>query len=395
MADAVVERDGQWIADLIAQVAAGESSAEPLLRARLVSLASRVTRWQWVVHGETRDFRVKAVEYLCGQGKWKKAWRYAMCGRGDRLVKELYGCRVKLQPMGCGCRFCPRCSRRSGRRFLARVSSHLGTKEHGALWHFCLTQRCDCWESLLGARKRFEEAWRRFAPALKRCGCVAGLATFHVKPRDAGGWHYHMHLVGEFDEGVTSGDRLVEALHLAWYKARRCIGVEPLLWGRKVCEAGPGMEALTGDGQMDFWREAEGPVERVLQYCLRDVLQGVEGWVESVVGSMNSEDFCETLSHVKLRRLFGKWRAKSESEVELESKGGETEGGRVGGGKEPVGKERETAVWTDAGGMDDVLRRAASGERSAREDVEALVMSYRNRGRVANRLQSWVQAIAA
>ena len=319
MADSIAERDGQWVDELLARVAAGETEAEPLLQQRLVAVCRSTTRWQWVVHGETKDFRVQAVEYLCRVGKWKKARRYAMCGRGDRLVREYAGCRVKVQPMGCGCRFCPRCSRRSGSRFLALGSSHLGARAHGALWHFCLTQRCDFWESLPGARERFEKAWRRFAPMLKKAGCVAGLCTFHVKPRERGGWHYHMHLIGEFD-GSVEREKLREVLHLQWYKARGCTGEEPLLWGRQVAEAGEAMVELTGDGQMDFWREAEGPVERVLQYCLRDVLQGVETWVEKIRGAMNAADLCATLSSVKLRRLFGKWRAKTEEEAQEKQK---------------------------------------------------------------------------
>jgi hypothetical protein len=387
MAEPVLERDLQELEDLRHKVEAGDEEARQTYFFLVSGIARNMTRWQQIIHGPTGEFRQRAIRWLCVAGKLRLARRFAMCGRGDLGCTGDKEGAVRVRPKGCGARYCPRCSRRFGRRFLTRVASHLSSSPHGALWHTVLTQRVIKTESLKEARKRFDGAWGSYYRRMRREGMKACLATYHVTPSLNGGWHYHCHLIVEWSN-IEADEALRERLNEAWWKAtgEDSERGHPIFF-REVAGPGPALDGLANDRQMDFWAEAPNPVEVVLQYCLRDVLQGAEGWIQKLDSDWATADFCEALTGAKLHRLYGTWRKKLVVEAEAETMPSADAATAV----KPVVKPVEgQVVWTVVGSMDDVGWRAKQGEVACRELLLRLRGRSSNRGAVACRLSQWV-----
>lgn len=390
MGVATLERDWQDLSEVVQRAQAGDASAGTSAMAACVQVCGRATSWQWAIHGDTREFRQGAVKYLCRKGEFGRALRFAMCGRGDILSTEVGGDGVKVSPRGCGCRFCPRCSRRSGHRFLRRIGQHLEARGHGEIWHFVLTQPVRGSEGVQDARARFEGAWKKWYVALRRVGMESALLTQHVKPRESYGWHFHGHCVVEFKAGVdaeAAGIRLEQV----WQKAcKEESGHEKALFRRLVCGAGA---ALNGGGlseQGEFWAEAVDAVQRVLQYAIRDVVQGCEGWVERLSNDAEIAAFAGVIENAKLHRLFGVWRkvlrAEAVDEETTESVPALKLCGAAG-----VGSDK---VWHELGSMEAVWERAAGGDTLALGALKTLTSRYSNRGKLCQRLVIVVNCVS-
>jgi len=391
VADPVLERDLQSMDELEAQIANGSTFAACTLRALICEVAAKCTKWQWIIHGDTIEYRKTVVRWLCMEGKYKLARRFAMCGRGDAGFNEYAGPGMKVVPMGCGARFCPRCSRRFGRRFLSRVGKHLTSKAHGEIWHVVLTQRVDVEETLGEAKGRFEKSWKRFYPALRRMGMRSALCTYHVTRTAHGGWHYHCHVVVEWDEGVQ-GEAVASAVDLAWHRSMGASGEGSMaVFCRRVCEAGAALVGFQAGSQLEFWSEGPDAVEVALQYAVRDVLQGVEKWISGIGSVEDAGSFAEALTHAKLHRLYGEWRKELPAEGGAESVGLVGDDAKVGAVK---GKKKEQKAWELVGRMDEVLWRARGGDAAARTCVSRLIAKSSSRGAVASRLKAVARAIA-
>lgn len=390
MGVSVLERDWQDLSEIVARAEAGDVNAGTTAMLAVVQICGRATSWQWAIHGDTREFRQGAVKYLCRKGQFRRALRFAMCGRGDMVSKEVGGDGVKVSPRGCGCRFCPRCSRRSGHRFLRRIGGHLEAHGHGEIFHFVLTQPVRGAEEVGTARKRFGGAWKKWYSALRRAGMHSALLTQHVKPREGWGWHFHGHCIVEFKAGVdveAAGERLEKV----WQRAcKEEGGHEKELFRRRVCGAGEALGAGGLGQQGEFWAEPVGAVQRVLQYAIRDVVQGCESWVEKLTDDRAICAFAGVIEDAKLHRLFGAWRkAVEQKSAEIEAADGSTalkiaDGSGVGSDK----------VWHELGTMEKVWEEGRNGESWALAILEALILKYSNRGKVCQRLKTVVRCVS-
>lgn len=389
MADPVLERDLQMMTELGHAVERGDLAAERCLTAMVCKLGATMTKWQWVIHGETTEFRKVIVRWLCNKGDYTLARRFALCGRGDLGMTEFGGDGVRVKPMGCGCRFCPRCSRRFGARFLRKVGKHLEAGPHGSMWHVVLTQRVQRSETLIEARERFAKAWKRFYPKLRKRGMSSALCTYHVTASLNGGWHYHCHLLVEWVpecDTVELGKWATEA----WQWAKQDSGDRQTeVFAREVCEPGPAFvrEALGSQGEL--WNESRDPVVAAIQYVVRDVLQGVEKWVAKVDNIEDASTFAEALTSAKLHRLYGVWRKQLPKRIEEpEETASETNAGK----QKTASTGKAVAVWIAVGRMDEVLWGVKSGDASKLEFTRRLVSKLSNKGMVSKRLRKVVNA---
>ena len=391
MGFAVLERDSEQLSSLCASAQVGELAAQKTAFVWLLQIVGRPTSWQWVIHGDTREYRQGVVRFLCRQGEWTRAFRFAMCGRGDIACEEVGGDDVRVKARGCGCRFCPRCSRRSGQRFLRRISGHLETAPHGEIWHVVLTQRLRPGEPVQVAAERFGKAWKRWYGALRRAGMRSALLTQHVKPRPGVGWHYHGHCVVEFNPGVD-GSAACAALETKW---QRAVGTaefwEKGLFRRLVCGPGPAMGKGGMGDQGEFWSEPEGAVQRCLQYTVRDVVQGCEGWVEHLRTVEDIEGFVQVIAGAKLHRLYGAWRKKSAEESVGDGSLSEDKAAAA-----PVGPNKGSdKVWHEIGNISRVWETARSGDTVSLGYLERLNSRYRNHGKLYRRLARALQSCSA
>jgi len=392
VAEPILERDLQELKDLEVACKAGEEAAQQAFFFRVSDLAKGVTKWQWVIHGETLVYRQRVIRWLVRAGRYVQARRFAMCGRGDvGLIGDTEGS-VRIRPMGCGARFCPRCSRRYGRRFLSRVAAHLSSKPHGELTHMVLTQRVQPDETLKGARERLGKAWKVMYRELRRVGMVSGLATYHVTPSSVKGWHFHCHLVLELASGVTM-ESVWERLDDCWFRALKDgESQRKPLFVRKLVDEGKALDGLAGERQMEFWDESKDEVEVVLQYVLRDILQGVEGWIGKMQTDDQCEAFAEALSGAKLHRLYGVWRKRLDAEAQDEAE----RSVEAATTASPLVSQKPCAtVWHVIGGMDVVLWWASQGMAESVEVVRRLLGRSSNRGLVASRLWMLVKGFAS
>lgn len=393
MGCSVLERDIEHVTTLIEQYDRGVMVEESSIEQRLLGLVGRVSPWQWCIHGDTLAYRREVVRWLVAKKKFVLAKRFALCGRGDLLMKDLEKDRGRVRPMGCGAAFCPRCSRKSGRRHLARIAGHLSSCAHGSIWHVVLTQPDLKGESLGAARDRFEGAWKHFYGALRRGGLVSALATYHAKPSWKFGWHYHCHLVVEVDDKIDH-DTMVERWRDVWRDAVR-IGESTLgdapFFVRCVADAGDALTDMT-DTQMDFWNEPRDAVSRVLSYVIRDVLQGVETWVEKMRDAASAGQFCSFMFAAKRYRSYGKWRKKSDAEGR--ERDGDIEEGDKPDGPVKVGRQKvEDVVWVQTGSMDGILNSLKRGERTYEQLIRGLIGATNHTRGVLSRLRGIVQRI--
>lgn len=391
MGQPVLERDLQELKDLEVSASGGSEEASRTLFFRLSELIKGVTKWQWIIHGDTLNYRQRCLRWLVRKGKFVQARRFAMCGRGDLgLLGDQEG-GVRIKPKGCGARFCPRCSRRYGRRFLSRVASHLSCKPHGQLWHIVLTQRVIPEESLADARKRFEGAWKKMYRELRAVGMESALATYHVTPSTIKGWHFHCHLVCDLGSAEMEG-AVYDRLDDAWFRALRDgESQRKPLFVRLVAPPGSAMVGLKGDRQMEFWQESRDPVETVLQYVLRDILQGVESWIGRMATDDQCESFAAALSGAKLHRLYGVWRTRLDEEVADEA---DDAVAATSVGEESAAKVKSATVWHVVGSMDEVLFWMRQRQAESVELVRRLLGRCSNKGAVASRLSMLVRECA-
>lgn len=389
MADPVLERDLQVMQDLEYAIERGEVEAERSLTAMICKLAATLTKWQWVIHGDTLDFRKVIVRWLCNKGDYTLARRFALCGRGDQGMHEFGGDGVRVKPMGCGCRFCPRCSRRFGARFLRKVGKHLEATPHGSIWHIVLTQRVQRSETLLEARERFARAWKRFYPKIRAMGMSSALCTYHVTASHDGGWHYHCHLVVEWQVAASLAD-LGERVTTGWHWAKQDSGDKQTeVFAREVCEPGEPFCREGFEGQGDLWSESSDRVVAALQYVVRDVLQGVEKWVAKIDNIEDASSFAEALTSAKLHRLYGVWRkqlAKAVADTEVSASGSEE------GKEKAAASGKASIVWITIGRMDEVLWLMKNGKSDAFRCVQSLLCRYSNKSLVSKRLRKLVSA---
>lgn len=378
----VLERDWQVLREDICWAKQGFEDALARVESGLTSMTEKMTSWQWVIHGDTRGYRRGAVRYLLRAGKLDKALKFALCGRGDIVVEKREGEGVRVVPRGCGCRFCPRCSRRSGHRFLKRVGGHLEGRAHGVISHFVLTQPVRREEGVGESRKRFEKAWKRWYVALRAAGMEAALLTQHVKPRATVGWHFHGHCIVEWKGGVDVEGATAKLERVWQAAAKEEEGREKELFCRRVCDAGEALGEGGLGGQGELWSEPVGAVQRVLQYAIRDVVQGCESWVHSLTTDEQVSEFAGVIDSAKLHRLFGSWR-KAAVVV-----GATAECERSEEKKKDVGKgvEKGLSVWRVVMGVEKMVQDAREMDPTAMALLRRFQSESWNRGEVARRL---------
>jgi len=135
--------------------------------------------------------------------------------------------------------------------------------------------------------------------------------------------------VVEFD-GIVDEETLYHGVNVRW---RECVSTDAShldykdVFMRKVCGAGEALTGMQNNTQLEFWDEPTDEVEKVLHYVIRDVLQGIEGWVSSLQRKEDVFDFCDAIGGMKRHRTYGKWRKKvvddaTEDTVESEEKDG-------------------------------------------------------------------------
>ena len=385
----------QDIDELTLRLERGTDEDETPLAQRLVGLCSKLSGWQWCIHGDTQEFRKRVVKWLVKKQKYVLAKRYALCGKGDLLLRHDATKVVRVKPMGCGARFCPRCSRRAGRKHLSRVASHLSASSHGSIWHMVLTQPGLQKETIQATRVRFENAWKRFYPVLRKAGLQSALATYHVKPSTKYGWHYHCHLVAEFPEGVDE-ETLYQGLNERW---RTVVSKDVShldykdLFMRHVCDAGPALEGMKDNTQLDFWSEPQDQVETLLHYVIRDVLQGIESWVACMEREQDCFDFCEFMGAAKRHRTYGKWRLKVKGD-DTEAKADAEERALEEATREK-NKAKGDIEWSALSTVDSCLRDSRSGSNESSEALKQLIgCTNRSKGVLfrLRKLTTWLAA---
>lgn len=390
MALDVIDSAWQYLREDVARAKSGDAEAARRVEDGLTSMVSKMTTWQWVIHGDTRAYRLGAVKHLLATGEMDRALRFALCGRGDVLLSEIATDKVRVRPRGCGCRFCPRCSRRSGQRFLKRIGGHLEAHAHGEITHFVLTQPVRPEESVQESRDRFSKTWVTWYRCLRRVGMESALLTQHVKPRETRGWHYHGHCIVEWQAGadVVGGTERLEA---CWQKAaKEESGREKGLFSRKVCDAGDAFGPGGFGRQGDFWAEPEGAVQRVLQYAVRDIVQGCESWVGGLRGESEIAAFASVIDGAKLHRLFGLWRKKVVP-AQVVAEVSERDTPSVDGAGRKV---KAVMGWREEMRVEEAVERSRNHESAAISLLQRLSEGVRNRGKVAERLNRMVRSVS-
>ena len=395
MEEHVLERNLQEVLDAEGAALRGDDGAVKVLLNRLMGFIRHPSKWQWVIHGETALYRGWVVQWLMGQERYKMARRFALCGRGDIALCREDAQAARVKPQGCGARFCPRCSRRFGRRFLARVASHLSSRPHGGLWHVVLTQQVLPYEDLEHSRERFGIAWKRAYAGLRKIGMRSGLATYHVKRSRGGGWHYHCHLVTEFPEGIDE-ETLYQGLNERWRKVvskHESHRDYKELFMRHVCDAGPALVGMKENTQLDFWSESQDQVETLLHYVIRDVLQGIESWVACMEREQDCFDFCEFMGAAKRHRTYGKWRLKVKGD-DTEAKA-DAEERALSEATREKNKAKGDIEWSALSTVDSCLRDSRSGSIESSEALKQLIgCTNRSKGVLfrLRKLTTWLAA---
>jgi len=368
----------------------GDRDAQATVGPLVVELARRRTPWQWVIHGPTEEFRAGVTEFMIEEGSYNKAKRYSCCGRGDVGYAEEHGPGVKVKPMCCGYRVCPRCSRRYGRKILRKVGKHLAEGPHGAIDHIVLTQKVIDGEALDDTRARFEKKWLRVYKAFRSFGMKSMLVTYHVKRTRGEGWHYHAHCVVEWGMAVHAEDACL-GVGVVWKDAVERVGElsHPIFY-RHVAPPGDAVVEMEADGQSEFWAESEDAVTQLLQYCIRDVVQGIENWIEGVETRALIGEFMRAVDGAKLHRLYGEWRKRVE---DVEEENEEDPGSGTEKEKAEARKKGLDGEWLRLGSMDSVLKGAAVKVTLMVEFFQALASSYFNRSAVFRRLTEMLRSI--
>lgn len=312
---------------------------------RYIRMIAVPSEWQWVVHGDTQEYRIRVFWNLVESGCHKKAEQFAMCGRGDEVQRSAKGFRVV--PVRCGHRLCPRCVRYQGMKWVRRVFDHLRQLKHDRLWHIVLTQRVRPGESLEHCRERIGRTWGR----LRKRGVgrfSAGLVTEHIKwSLGGGGWHVHYHLFVECSDG--------EDVLSQWQACAMEEQGDKVQAGfaRLVCEAGePLVDLDTAEGEL--WQEAGGDVARAVQYVVRDVVEGPNVKTAEQMPERAFDELCHNVAGIKAHRMLGRWRKKAK---EVDENGTDVSGSAAG-----AGEAAEKQTWSVVATIDECLRKAFFSE---------------------------------
>jgi hypothetical protein len=258
------------------------------------------------------------------------------------------------------------------------------------MYHVVLTQKILPEDSLAVTRERFKAKWTTFYGSLRKLGMESALATYHVKWSANGGWHYHCHLLIEIAQ--EDEDEAARSLDYLWQVSLG--GTEAFkkpVFVRKVCSGGGPMVGMLENQQLEIWKQSTDAVECVLQYMLRDVLQGIEGWVESVMNGFVVKQFVEELQHCKLHRLYGRWRKVIEKDDDDEANAVNTAASVE---ERNAAKAKGVKVWITMGTVDYVLWGARNKVQAMRDLVTMLVTQANNKGPVASRLFLLAREIA-
>lgn len=349
-------------------------------RESVVALASRLSPWQRVLHGNCHDEHARVAGFICDARGVKAGFRYAACGRGDRLYKQ--GDRVGVQSRGCGHRMCPRCGRLRGLKVVRRVKAALSSREHGFLYHMVCTRKVDptltCKEAcdwISGASGRFVQYLR------KTHGASAGVTTLHcVWSGRSKGWHAHAHVFVEF----PNEPRVPDVVHW-WRKESRgnpeaSVNLHSGLFLRLVATPGPAV--CFESANEDFWSESRDAVCNAIEYPLRDILGGTRLESTSRIPDERLSEYVASMYSVKGTRTWGRWRT-----TDLSVSGDKTDSSPVS----PVGDQTTADTAGERvfyGSPDLVFRLAASGNRTYAELVAGLERSCRNNSKVGVRLVS-------
>lgn len=330
--------------------------------------------WQRVLHGEHQQLREVVFERLVADGADGIAFRYALCGLGDVVVKSGDG--VCVSPRGCGHRLCPRCGRRRGAKHARKVIGWLARAEHGDIWSVVLTQRVRAMETLTEARKRMEAKHRKYMRWATRAGMIAGISSVHIVwSKEQDGWHYHVHILAEFPPGTMSKECLIARMFDGWSD----VAGDKSEAVRLVVAGGGALVELDQDaGEMDLWCQSESAVVRAVQYPVRDMCQGVSGWrlggdVERITETV--EQLYRVAKGWKLTRCWGRWR--QEPPARPVDAAGEAEGAEDGASDAP-GPKAEGTVFR-------LYMRARQGDQWCRELFRALERTVYNNGEFGKR----------
>ncbi|MBA7656192.1 hypothetical protein ES703_64107 [subsurface metagenome] len=354
---------------------------EVVTEVELEDQVARVSSWQWVIHGETRELRKLAVVALLRQKGGQAAKRYALCGRGDEMRTNQRGA-FRIIPHGCGERVCPRCSRKRGVKFLRKVEHHLAVEPHGYLYHMVLTQRVLHYEKLVESASRFNAKWKRMRPWLGQQGMTAALATIHINWSRKGGWHYHMHLFLEITSLLAR-----ESVEKVWWrlleemdhteKAAPC-------FLRKLADPGPALsELFESAGQVEFWSEASSEMGTALQYPLRDILAGVTNWSLGEADAKRMEELVRDTQSMQSHRTYGRWRLPV-TPAEEEDEDAEVE---------RIREEVNTMGWLSLGIMDQVQVAACVGTSFCVEGLMWLERNVRNESVFGRRVVNFCRVV--
>jgi hypothetical protein len=218
----------------------------------------------------------------------------------------------------------------------------------------------------------------------------SALLTLHVKPRIQWGWHYHGHCIIEWQDGVDTV-AAAESLEKIWHRAaKEESGREKAMFRRMVCGSGDALGTGGFGGQGEMWAEPPGAVQRVLQYAVRDVVQGCEDWVTGLCEEAAIATFADLIAHSKLHRTFGEWRKSATKEVDLEAST-VTEGCTI---KIEEGEKKVTQVWHLMGSLETVWDEARSGNQKSLTALRTLTARYFNRGKLCRRLTIVVNSVS-
>jgi hypothetical protein len=259
-----------------------------------------------------------------------------------------------------------------------------------------LTQPSIREEGIGAARGRFEKSWKAFYPLLRKCGLRAALATYHAKPSAKYGWHYHCHLVVEFDD-VVDAESLYEKLNLKWTTlvalndSHRAYND---LFMRMVTDAGGPLAGMKENTQLEFWSESQNAVETALHYVIRDVLQGIEGWVAALNADSEVFEFCDFMGAAKRHRTYGEWR-KCVPADGTEERDASEDRAISEAVKEPQTKGKVGSEWSEMSTMDGALQQSKLGSSESANALRQLI-GYTNRSKgVLFRLRKLVTWLAA
>lgn len=197
----------------------------------------------------------------------------------------------------------------------------------------------------------------------------------------------HAHVIAEFDAADAEMEGVVETLLVRWRDLVEAEGVGKAadMFARTVADRGDAFEQLE-TAQTELWEEAEDPIARALQYCIRDVCQGVEAW--NLEGCRERvEELFAGVGGAKLHRLLGHWRQPAEDRF------GPDEGDK----KATVSDDDPVDVVGGdimLGTVDTVVYSALSGDLRSKEILSWLLASLKNTSSVVARMREELCLIA-